>query len=162
MFILVATDRRIPGVRRVRSALVLLPPFFFLLAFAVLSDFRAANIAELEAEANLISAEINGLSSNISDLLQTADLEDDGVQERLELASARMSKLRGDLDDAWLRMDKEKTRQAHEVFAANMLRLTGLILGGLGFLLVGHWHRELAPSCLVALAVLIGLGAVAP
>lgn len=147
-----------------RSALVLLPSFFFLSAFAVVGNLHSGSIARLEAEANGISLQMNALSNNISHTMQMMasksemNVSQDGY---LEKANQRMDSLRRRLENTWSAMDQAKIAKARCEALAILLRQVGIVSAAGGFLFIWHARSGMGPYCLISLALLISMGAAA-
>ncbi len=147
-----------------KSALVLLPSFFFLSAFVLVGNLHSGSIARLEAEANGISLQMNALSTNMSHAMQmmASNAEMNVSQDDyLEKANQRMDSLRRRLETTWSVMDREKIAKARCEALAILLRQVGIVSAAGGFLFIWHARREMGPYCLISLALLIAIGAVA-
>ena len=146
-----------------RLILTLIPSLLFLLAYAGTEGLREEELARMQLDANLVTAEMNKLSANISEAIQGATLGGvghDDVQEEIDKANQMMASMRGELEQIWSTMDELKVKAARDTAIGRILRSAGILSGIAAFAVIGSRRRDLMPYCLLASALLLGLAAV--
>jgi len=141
----------------------LIPSLFFLLGYAAMEGMRDGELARKQSEANRISVEMNMLSANVSRAIQGVSIGNtsyEEVQERLDDANGRLAAMQRDLEIIWSDMDELKVKAADDEALARILRLVGMALSIMAFGIIGSRDTRVAPQCLVAIALLLGLTAV--
>lgn len=117
----------------------------------------------MQAEANSITGEMNRLSANISEVVQSVALdgfEEEEAQGWLDMANGRMAEYRSRLERTWEQMDYLKVRAAKDEVAARILRGAGLVMGLIALSLVSDRWQELAPYCLLGGAMILGFSVI--
>ena len=158
MLVLVAAHGRFQRVKRMRWLIYLIPSLFLLTASMAMDGARDLPIVRLQVEANIITARMNDVSENISQLVQDVNLgrkEYGDIEEQLNRADLQMDELKHELGLIWGEIDDHNVGIARDEIIRKLLRGSGVIFGTVGLALIADRHRDHSPNCLLAAGLLL-------
>lgn len=146
-----------------RALAYLIPPLFFLVAFAAMEGSRDLQVASMQAEASLLQIEMNRLSSDLSGMVQDVSLgiaEYDDLREDIEASNSQVRELQRRLELVWAKMDETSVEAAKDARAGRILEGLGFSSAILALIVVGSRNPEIRPHCILATSILLGFLAV--
>jgi len=141
-----------------RWVLYLVPSLFFLASFMALDGIRELPMAQLRAEASVISGEMNQVSGELSKMVQEVNLgqsEYADVEEHIDLANLRLEELKAVINGIWEDLDQKEVQAARDQVLRRALRISGIISAVIGFAAIAGKNRGLSPHCLLATGVIM-------
>jgi hypothetical protein len=158
MLILVATLGHFRRVRVMRWLFYLIPSLFFLTSYMILDGTRELPMAQLQAEAGVISARMNEVSDNISLMVQEVNLgrvEYLDIEGPLGKADLQLAELKRELSRVWEEVDRHEVGIARDEIIRKLFGVSGVVCGILGLALVSKRHREYSPHCILVAGILL-------
>ncbi len=146
-----------------RAPAYLIPPLFFLIAFAAMEGSRDLELAAMQGEASVLTIKMNRLSRGLSGMVQDVSLgvaEYDELQDEIDRSNAQIAELQEDLDEVWSMMDETEIKAARDGQVRRLLKGLGISSAVLALIIMGGRRPETYSYCLVATSILLGCLAV--
>jgi len=143
--------------------LLLIPSLLFLVMPSRMKVLHDEHLTIMQQRANLITADMNRLSGNISTLLQgvtLGQLDEEDVQPAIDEADKLMRQKRARFERIWSEIDRIKIRAAHDRAVGQVLRSLGLLWALLAMALIPGRRKELLAPCVIGSALVLGFAAV--